>query len=236
MPNSKTDVYNQIAILKTFHINNQVAQKLNWRTSWFKKDQLNWAKLGEQKDLLDWKPYYKNDPFEVTETPGAFNSPGIELYIKPVSTEEYELTVEGEAIYEGKKKDIHISALCKYNEPLVNDYFNFTISPTNGEHKDLDKIFYFVFNESAQVANNYRKRLTVDLNDQQSEIVLIQLIGKQPEREIDYLNELISVYLQNAMSFQTETHKRSLLFIDSQLVGISDSLGTTACDQSVSHQ
>lgn len=226
LSNNKTDVFNQIEIIKSFNINNQVAQNLNWRTSWFKKDQLNWSNLGGQKDILDWKPYYKDAPFEVTEMPGVFNSPGIELHLKPVSPEQYELTVDGESTYNGAKKEIHLSAICNYNEPFVNDYFNFTISPTNGQHEDLDKDFYFVFNESAAIARNYLTRLEVNLNDKQSDIIRIQLSGKQPQREIDYLNELISVYMQNKMSFQTETQKRSLLFIDSQLVGISDSLNS----------
>ncbi|MDO8930543.1 MAG: Wzz/FepE/Etk N-terminal domain-containing protein, partial [Bacteroidota bacterium] len=79
MPNSKTDVFNQIAILKSFNINSQVAQNLNWRTSWFKKEDLSLSNLLKGKDLFSWKAYYKDEPFQIQEIPGGFNSPGIRL-------------------------------------------------------------------------------------------------------------------------------------------------------------
>ncbi|HEY3370048.1 MAG TPA: polysaccharide biosynthesis tyrosine autokinase [Prolixibacteraceae bacterium] len=226
MPNSKTDVYNQIAILKSFNINNQVAQNLNWRTSWFKRDQLNLTNLGNEKDIFGWKAYYKDAPFTVFETEGTFNSPGINLYLTPISTKQYQLKVDGNVIYNGAQKEIHLSATCSYGQAFENDYFHFTITPNFNKNEDLDHLYYFTFNDPASIARAYLNKLTVDLDDKLSEIIRLQLIGKQPQREIDYLNELISVYLQNKMSYQTETQKRSLAFIDNQLVGISDSLNS----------
>ncbi|MDP3641649.1 MAG: polysaccharide biosynthesis tyrosine autokinase [Bacteroidota bacterium] len=226
MPDSKTDVYNQIAILKSFEINNQVAQNLNWRTSWFKKDVFTFNNLIKGKDLLNWKSYYKDEPFQIQETPGAFNSPGVRIYVKPLSQRQYELTIEGDVIYDGVKKPFSHESNLDYGQVYENDYFHFAINP-NGHFEDgLDLDYYFVFNETADIARNYLLKMTVDMKDKLSEIIHIQLIDKQPQREIDYLNELISVYLQNKMSFQTETQKRSLEFIDNQLVGISDSLNS----------
>ena len=226
MPNSKTDVYNQIAILKSFNINNKVAQNLNWRTSWFKQNQLNFTNMWKGKDFLNWQPYYKDSPFTVMDVLGSFNSPGVKLYMRPVSSKQYELTVDGEVIYNGEKKEVDFVALGNYGEPFENDYFHFTITPNSDKNKDLDQDYYFVFNETATITRNYLLRLTIDLDDKLSEIIRIQLTGQQPQREIDYLNELISVYLQNKMSYQTETQKRSLSFIDNQLAGISDSLNS----------
>ncbi|HAH24152.1 MAG TPA: hypothetical protein DCL77_10420 [Prolixibacteraceae bacterium] len=224
--NDKSDVFNQIEIIKSFNINNQVAQNLNWRTSWFKKDLLNYNNLFKEKNLLNWKAYYKDAPFMVEETQGGFNSPGIPLYITPISSSQFKLTVDGETINNGAKTEIHFTTNCTFGQPFANDYFHFTITPTDTRNEGLDRSYYFVFNESAETARSYLKKLEVNLNDKQSDIIRLQLMGNQPQREIDYLNELISVYMQNKMSYQTETQKRSLLFIDSQLVGISDSLHT----------
>lgn len=226
LSNDKTDVFNQIEIIKSFNINNQVAQNLNWRTSWFKKDQVNFDNLFKKKNLLNWEAYYKDAPFVVEEKAGAFNNPGIPLYVTPISSSQYKLTVDGEAIYNGAKTEIHFTADCTFGQPFQNNYFHFTITPIDNGNEKLDRSYYFVFNESAETARTYLKKLEVNLNDKQSDIIRLQLLGNQPQREIDYLNELISVYMQNKMSYQTETQKRSLAFIDSQLVGISDSLHT----------
>ena len=220
----KTDVYNQMAILKSFDINNQVAYNLNWRTIWFKKADKTVTNLFKGKDLFNWKAYYKDEPFQIQETPGAFNSPDVRIYVKPLSPKKYELSIDGEVLFNGVKKQFrHISTL-DYGQAFENDYFHFTINRNANYEEGLDQEYYFVFNQTAGIACNYLLRLTVDLNDKLSDIIHIQLLGKEPQRQIDYLNELISVYLQNKMSFQTETQKRSLQFIDNQLVGISDSL------------
>ena len=222
--NDKTDVFNQIEIIKSFNINNQVAENLNWRTFWFNKDQLNFNNLIKAKNLLSWNAYYKDAPFVVEEKAGAFNSPGIALYITPISSSQYKLTVNGETTYNGTKKVVHEASTCTFGKPFDSDYFHFTITPNDTRDEILDRSYYFVFHESTEIATIYLNKLAVSLNDKKSDIIRLQLLGNQPQREIDYLNELISVYMQNKMSYQTETQKRSLLFIDSQLVGISDSL------------
>jgi tyrosine-protein kinase Etk/Wzc len=226
LTNDKTDVFNQIEIIKSFNINKQVAQNLNWRTSWFRKSDLNGNNLFKGRDLFHWVAFYKDEPFFVQKKEGAFNSPNVKLYLKPLSPKQYELTVDGDVIYNGAKKAIKLESIVNYGQVFENDYFHFTITPNNKFEENLDQQYYFVFNESAEIARNYLKKLEVSLNDKQSDIIRIQLLGKLPEREIDYLNELVSVYMLNKMNFQTETQKKSLQFIDNQLVGISDSLNS----------
>jgi capsular exopolysaccharide synthesis family protein len=119
----------------------------------------------------------------------------------------------------------------EYDKPFANDYFHFTLRPKqtafqnlSGLHNSFDGSYYFLFNDPASLARAYLKNLTVKLNDKNSEIIRLQLTSTEPARDIDYLNQLVQVYMQNKMNFQTETQKKSLEFIDKQLVGISDSL------------
>lgn len=223
---NKSEVFNQIEIIKSFSLNDQVARNLNWRTQWFKKDALSLDNLLHEKDLFEWKAYYKDEPFHVKETPGAFNSPGIELYLQPISANQFQLNVDGESIYNGVEKEIDLEIVGTYGEPISNENFNFTITPNGKSNEDLDNIYCFIFNEPASIASQQLKKLHVNLNDKESEIIKLQIEGKSPQHLIDYLNELINVYMQDKMSFQTETQKRSLFFIDSQLGGISDSLNS----------
>lgn len=225
LTDSKVEVYNQIEILKSFNINYKVAQNLNWRTSWFKKEQLNWDNLIKQKDIFAWTALYKDEPFHVEEILGAFNNPGICLYMKQLSDKQYEITVNGEVTYNGAKKTIKFVKTGTFGVPFENDFFHFILTPNKIEAKPGCS-YYFVFSESAQIANNYLKNMVVQLNDKNSAIIRLQVLGPLPERDIDYLNQLIQVYMQNKMNYQTETQKRSLQFVDEQLVGISDSLNS----------
>ncbi|HET6557966.1 MAG TPA: polysaccharide biosynthesis tyrosine autokinase [Prolixibacteraceae bacterium] len=223
---NKAEVFNQIEIIKSFNINDQVARNLNWRTKWFKRDQLSFSNLMTETDIFQWRAFYKDAPFNVEEAPGAFNSPGVEIHLTPVSPTSFKLNIEGQVIYNGAKKVVKIETMGSYGQPFKNDYFNFTITPNGKVNEDLDHYYYFTFNDPGTIARSQLGALSVNLNDKQSEIIKLQIQGKSPERQIDYLNELINVYMQDKMSYQTETQKRSLLFIDSQLVGISDSLNS----------
>lgn len=228
LSSDKTEVYNQIEIIKSFNINLMTAQNLNWRTSWYKKDNLTLQNLFNKKVAFNWENYYKDEPFQVHEKEGAFNLPGIRLYVKPLTAQQYELTVQGEVQHHGSKKSINFVATANYGQPFENDYFHFTLASNNPIKEDTGCHYYFVFNDPAQIAHNYLGNLVVKLNDKQSEIIRLQLLGSEPERDNDYLNKLIWVYMQNKMSFQTETQKKSLQFIDNQLVGISDSLNSAS--------
>nr|WP_320153929.1 polysaccharide biosynthesis tyrosine autokinase [uncultured Draconibacterium sp.] len=57
-----------------------------------------------------------------------------------------------------------------------------------------------------------------------SEVIKLSVESTEPMREIHFLNELVRVYLELKLSLQTQTQKRSLEFIDSQLSGISSDL------------
>lgn len=210
--NDKSEVYNQIEIIKSFNINYQVVQNLNWRTSWFEKEGFTWSTC------------YKKEPFHIEETTRGLNIPGVRIYLKSLSQKEYKLSVNEDVKCDGIERHISFNTVGDFGKPFANDFFHFTLSPKENTAIDTDNSCYFVFNDPARTARDYLKKLVVKLNDKQSEIIRLQLESNQPERDVDYLNQLIAVYMQNKMNFQTETQKKSLQFIDKQLVGISDSV------------
>ena len=214
--NDKSEVYNQIEIIKSFNINYKVVQNLDWRTSWFRKDG------------FIWESCYKSDPFIVQESEGLLNIPGVRIYIKPFSKSQYKLSVDDDVFFQGKEMHISFTSKCDFGMPYGNEFFHFTLLQNGDESYDKNVSYYFVFNDAAQMARDYLKKLVVKPNDKQSEIIRLQLESDQPQRDVDYLNQLVAVYMQNKMNFQTETQKKSLQFIDKQLVGISDSVNSAS--------
>lgn len=221
---NQSEVFNQMEILRSYHLHQKVVQNLNWRTSWFRKERLSWKNLMEHKDMFHWTGYYRDEPFQVQEMEGEQNKSGIALTIEPLSAMQYRIRAKGEVFDNGQRVAFTIDQQASFGKPFTHDYFHFILTPNYSQALEPGGRYFFVFNNLSQMAANYRARLSVGLKDKESDLIRLQLSGKQPEREIDYLNELISVYMHNKVSYQTETHKQALSFIEKQLVGISDSL------------
>lgn len=230
---NQSEVYNQMEILKSYYLHEEVARHLNWRTTWFRKDCWSLANLMRRKDMFHWVSYYKNSPFIIEEPKGYTNPTGIRLYIDPVDNERYRFSTSFQITREGKKQKVRVDTTGRYDQPFLHPYFHFTLHSMPNSAEEQDCHYSFCFNNLSQIASAYRSRLSVGLNDKESDIILLQLSGKHPQQEIDYLNELIDVYIKNKISFQTTTQQQSLRFIEHQLSGISDSLsaaGTSFTD------
>ncbi len=226
------EINTQTEFLKSFNTNKQVVQRLGWGISWYKKDQLNWSNLIKAKNIFSWKALYKEEPFHVQEVEGKINATGIQIFILPISSTQYQLTIKGDFTNGSQIKDLSHKSIENYGKVFENDYFHFTIT-ANQKFEDYEGVEYcLVFNNSNDIARNYWEKLVVAANAEESDIIKLQLRGKQPQQEIDYLNELVSVYMQNKKNFQTETQKRSLQFIDQQLSGITDSLNLASSNYS----
>lgn len=211
----KNNVYNQIEIMKSYYTINKTLLNLNWRTSWYKKD------------FFVWKGIYKQEPFDVQESPNFLNPGGIPIYIKSTSGNNYKISVNGQIDGNNGPIDIKIEASGEYGRPFVNKCFSFTLLKKVNNFEIPDGKYYFVFNDLNSTTLLYQKKLNAVLKDKKSDIVQCTIVGEEPHKESEFLNELINVYTAGKMDFQNESQRRSLEFINSQLAGIADSLNTT---------
>ena len=213
---TNTKILNQIQIIKSYYNINQTLLKLNWRTSWYKKD------------FLVWKGIYKKEPFEVLEAENFINPKDIAIYITPTSEETYTISVDGKFVYDEKLMAVKFEEKATFGRPFTNDYFNFTVNRKVTNFDTPDGSYYFVFNDLKEATLKYRNRLTVSQTDKASDILECSIQGEEPEKEVEFLNELINVYIESKMNLQSEAQRRSLDFINEQLSGISDSLNVAS--------
>ncbi len=207
-----TKINNQIEILKSSFTINHTLLNLNWRTSWYKKN------------LFVWKGIYKQEPFEIQESPSFINPADVKIYVTPTDQNSYLISGSGEINVQGIATTINFDGKGEFGHPFQNEYFNFTVLKKINNPDVSDGEFYFVFNDRREMTLAYQKRLDTSLKDDKSDIVLCTIKGEEPEKESDFLNELIKVYIGQKMEVQNEAHRRSLDFINKQLAGISDSL------------
>ena len=212
---TNNNIFNQIEIIKSYQTISQALVNLNWRTSWY------------EKDLLTWKGIYKQEPFDVQEAPNFVNPKGIAIYITPTSGDNYTVKVEGKVYQNNTISDVNFEESGVYGRPFVNQLFNFTLLKKVNNFETPEGSYYFVFNDLNNAILSYRGRLNANLTDKKGDIIECTIVGEEPDREVEFLNELIRVYTEGKMDFQNEAQRRSLNFINAQLTGISDSLNTS---------
>ena len=210
----KNNIYNQIEIIKSYYTINKTLLNLNWRTSW-------WI-----KDMFVWKGIYKQEPFDVQEAPNFINPRNIAIYVTPTSGGHYTVSVNGKTYINNALIDIKIEGNGEYGRPFINKQFNFTLLKKINNNETPEGNYYFVFNDLNSSILAYQHKLNTNLKDKKSDIIECSIVGEEPQKESEFLNELVKVYTEGKMDIQNEAQRRSLDFINTQLAGISDSMNT----------
>ena len=208
----KNNIYNQIEMVKSYYTINQTLLNLNWRTSWYTKDR------------FVWKGIYKEEPFDVQVVPNFLNPNGIKIYITHTHGNYYEVSINGQIFQNGAIIVIKLEGSGEYGLPFKKDQFNFTLLKKANNFETRSGKYYFVFNDLNDVTLTYQQKLKASLKDKKSDIIECSIIGEEPQKESEFLNELIKVYTEGKMDFQNQAQRRSLEFINTQLTGISDSM------------
>lgn len=211
-----TQINNQIEILKSSFTIKKTLQRLNWRTSWYKK-----------KNFL-CHGIYKNEPFDVQEPQSFINPDSIKIYITPGSDNSYTVSASGKLDKDGTPIDIDFEETGEFNRPFKNKYFSFTLLRKVNNIEPSGEKYYFVFNDLKQNTLEYQSKLNAALKDEGSEIIICSIKGEEPRRESDFLNELIDVYIAQKLDIQNQAQRQSLNFIDTQLSSISDSVSVAS--------
>lgn len=210
----KNNIYNQIEIIKSYITISQAITNLNWHTSWYKKE------------LFIWKGIYKKEPFDVQEGPNFVNPRGIAIYITPTTGNFYSVSIKGKFTQNDQLVEIKLDGLGEYGRPFMKNQFNFTLLKKINSSESPEGKYYFVFNDLNNLTLSYLQKLNVGLTDKKGDIIQCTIVGEEPHKESEFLNELMKVYTESKMDFQNESNRRSLEFINSQLAGITDSLNT----------
>ena len=95
----------------------------------------------------------------------------------------------------------------------------------NGQKKN--KICYFMVHSRDHLVASYKSRLTASPASKEGTIIKLSLEGTNTRMDIDFLAELMQVFLDNNLERKNQEAARTINFIEDQLIGISDSLKIT---------
>jgi capsular exopolysaccharide synthesis family protein len=207
---NKTNIENHILMLKSYTLNRQVLGNLNRKIAWFQE--------GNFTDIS----LYKQVPYWLTDYAADANLTGVNLHISPLDSNTY--VIEAEIPKHGANVDLSFSQKGTYGQSFENDYCKFTIHKNEAFPVVEDQRFYFVFTDLNQLTKSYMGRLSIGLASKKADVINISLVGINPAREVDYMNELIRVYMNYGLSEKNRTSENTVRFIDLQLGQVVDSL------------
>jgi len=212
---SDVKIENHIGILTSFSINWQVIKNLGWQVSWYKP--------------MLWGDYnlYGKEPFSISYDASEKNQQGVQLSVKCLSKDKYQVSADAEVNINGVLQKIDFEQIGEFGEKFSNAYFNFILSRNENTNNDE---YYFCFNNINNLALGSKRKLKATAVNKNANLILLQVEGQSPEAEISYLNELTNVYIQFGLSDKNLTSENTIHFIEQQLSDIVDTLKTTSND------
>lgn len=200
-------VQNEIGILQSYSLAYQTVSEL---------EDFNVTYVGVGRRGIKEQKLYKSSPFKVILDTSGNNIPNYPVYVKILSAQKYLLEVDDGM---GVKQEM------RFGELFKNRAFCFRILLRKGIDSGKESVrYYFTVNGINSLANAYKGKVSVSLNDKKGSILTLGSTGFVAEQEADYLNKLMEVYIRRGLDEKNQIAARTVDFINSQLDNMSDSL------------
>ena len=217
---------NEIGILSSRKLAERTIRGLDFQVSYYRQGRFRLTEL------------YKNIPFSVHWDTAHAQLANIPFHVDFLTNDRLVVSVNGDDdmfLYDystdqdyavPNPKAFQFSKEVRLGEPVVHDYFSFTITRNPDLlEMDLRNLNYqFRFNAISSLINEYNT-VSISPIDNESSIIKIALTSPVFHKAISYVNELCEVYLQNDLEYINRKSLSTIEFIDLQLSELQDSIG-----------
>ena len=224
---SKKNLENEIGVLKSYTLTSRAVKELNFNVSYYAEDNFITREL------------YKESPITVildSIQPQAIN---LRFNITFISNQKYKLEVDGEnvdlydfreykKITDKKIEKISLNQTYNFGDQVVSKYFKFKVVLNDNylKHTLTSKRMSFVFNDLESLVSEF-KNFSIEPINKEATVIEISLKGSNITKSVDFLNKLASVYINRGLERKNQIAINTILFIDDQLKGMTDSLTST---------
>ena len=216
LDNYSTDrnIQNEIEILKSRALLSKTIQDLNLEVSYFLEGNIKTSEL------------YKEDcPLQVTVDSLRFMAYSEPVDIQVLNASRYILSFHSSRDGKDYDKEYH------FGERVKTELGVFTIDKSgrfneqafnNPGHEKRDFILHF--NSFESLLTKYASSLKVEPVSKQSSMLKMSMEDAVPQKAVDFLNQLIEVWIKSGIDEKNQIIRNSLDFIDEQLALISKDL------------
>jgi len=205
----KEDVANEMMILKSTKLVEETVKKLNLDISYYIKGRL---KTGE---------VYRGTPFFVEGKMSDASLYNVPFELRILTKDRFKVEVHTE-LYNFVRE-------ARFGDPVVSDRFSFIVNsdPTAiKENKKIGEIGYvFKFKNHTELVKTYQEALVVE-KELDASVMKLSVEDEVPEKAIDFLNTLTSIYIENSISVNKKVNENTLEFIEGQLREVEGQLNS----------
>jgi tyrosine-protein kinase Etk/Wzc len=233
--NSKENIDNELEILKSFSLIKKVINESDLKVTYYSYRNAPIASLLFNTPFTRKTELYNQTPIEVTIDPSVPQATGINFNIVFLNETEFTIEANGNEVplynyiddqIVSYVNSLHFKQRFKFGDEIKTRYFNFRIQKTKTFNKEftLNSNFYFYLNNINNLTLQYQGELKTETTSERSTLVRISLTGTNPQRIVDFLNNLTSAYLGKSLEKKNKTALSTIDFIDSQISDVADSL------------
>src|SRR5690554_3522831 len=215
----KSNVENEIGILKSYTLAFEALSALNFNVFYYKDGFIKKTEI------------YGNSPFLVEADWKHPQLTGGMFSLVKMNDQSFRLGIVEEAFSVYSPLDPHYKTGANQLDNIAGDYnfgewiqgthFRFRISDIaadNGEE------IFFHLTDTPSLANHFKNQLQVSPLNKTATILTLSIELNNRRKGEDYLNRLMEVYLDRELVEKNQSAANTVFFIDQQLSGITDSL------------
>src|SRR5690554_2760545 len=215
----KSNVENEIGILKSYTLAFEALSTLNFNVFYYKDGFVKKTEIYGNSPFLieaDWKhPQLTGGMFSLVKiNEGTFRLGIVE--------EGFSIFSPLDPHYKTAVNQLNnIAGEYNFGEWIQGDHFKFKISDISSE---AGEEIFFHLTDTPSLANRFKNDLQVSPLNKTATILTLSLELNNRRKGEDYLNRLMEVYLERELLEKNKSAANTVFFIDQQLSGITDSL------------
>lgn len=222
-------VEDEVGLLQSAEMVKQALQKLDFTVAYYKV-QDHW--LNSFSDLIV-EEQYETAPYVVDLDTSTYQLVDIPIKVRLLDENTYQLLIERENVprYDFKTHStvesiplVSFKKTLKFGEPYQDKNLSLTLNRSDVEDPKPGKEYFFVINSLESQVKQQQAALSVAPIDREARVLVLKSKGPIPDKQIAFLNTLMSEYVANDLKEKNHNGLKTLEFIDSQLAGLSDSL------------
>ena len=225
----KSNVENEMAILRSYTLMERAIKKMNLEVSYYEKGRVSTSEL------------YKTAPFMVEFDRSVPQAVGLTYEISGLGGETMSLhgTSDFLAKYDyvlcrSLPSDLgkfEIDTKCKQGEWVDNGYnrFRIVLNENYNAETDNSRKLSFKLNSYPSLVSQL-SNYTVTTTSKQSSVASIVITGNNPNKIVEYINMLMTEYVNRGLEKKNQVSENTIRFIDEELTGIQESLGSAATE------
>lgn len=203
-----TNVNNQVVILQSYNLIHNAVDKLELSVDY------------SYKEGFRILPFYQNSPIHVKFDSISDISGGLLYQVINIDGQRYVLRSDGNDDVDPFEQEE------RYGSPVTVSGSKFTIHYNNSTEilPEEEPIYQFNYRSVESLVHEFNSRIKIDYVMDEATIAEVSLTGPNIARDIDFLNTLTQEFLADNLKRKNQEAVRTIDFLDTQLVSISDSL------------